>query len=84
MPTVEELLAQKEMIDYNVNKQKEVEQMRIQSAVQMENSRNRAELIRMAHSTILANKSVMPVDQRQITAEEILAFAKTLEEGWEQ
>lgn len=38
----------------------------------------RLEALRIAHSTLIENKRNLPVEQRQITAAEITAFADTL------
>jgi hypothetical protein len=42
------------------------------------NKQRRLEALRIAHTTLLENKRNLPVDQRQITADEITAFADTL------
>jgi hypothetical protein len=44
-----------------------------------ENAKSRKlETLRIAHATLTENKRNLPVDQRQITAAEITAFADTL------
>ncbi len=49
------------------------------SATQSEAERQRKlEVLRIAHTTLIENKRNLPVDQRQITAADITAFADTL------
>ena len=42
------------------------------------NKQRKLEAVRIAHTTLLENKRNLPVEQRQITAAEITAFADSL------
>jgi hypothetical protein len=48
------------------------------ASVQEAAKQRKLEAVRIAHITLIENKRNLPVDQRQITAAEITAFADTL------
>jgi len=63
------------------------EQLQMQTAIataqatvgaQESAKQRKLEAVRIAHATLTENKRNLPVDQRQITAAEITAFADTL------
>jgi hypothetical protein len=63
------------------------EQLQMQTAIataqanvgaQESAKQRKLEAVRIAHATLTENKRSLPVDQRQITAVEITAFADTL------
>lgn len=81
MPTVEEIQAQQAVIKMQQDHQAAQEQFRATTAKELEVLRSKMELMRMAHTTLIENKRALPVEQRQITTQEILDMATALEAG---
>ena len=54
----------------------ETERFKLQKEAEM--TRIKAEMIRTAKEALVQNKLSLPVDQRAVTAEEIIAYAQTL------
>lgn len=79
MATAEELAAQADIARIGAQAQRELELKRIKSASALEERRTKLDLIRIAHTTLTENKKALPVTERVITIEEILAFADQLE-----
>jgi hypothetical protein len=78
MPTTEEILQQTRI---QVESAVEMERLRFTNQTRIEAARIDIELIRMAHHTLTENKRSLPVDQRNITSEEILEFKNSLKSG---
>jgi hypothetical protein len=78
MPTTEEILQQTRI---QVESAVEMERLRHVNQARLEAVRVDLELTRMAHHTLTENKRILPIDQRNITPEEILEFKNTLKSG---
>jgi len=66
-------------IDAMHAKQVELEQMRLDSQASSNTLHNRLELLRHAKEILLANRNNAPVGEREVTDDEIVKYATTLE-----
>lgn len=79
MATEVDLVTQLEVGKQQIEHQKEMEQLRIAGAKDLEKMRVKLECMRMAHASISDNKRSLPVEQRSITPQEIVDFATVIE-----
>lgn len=78
MATAEELQAQKEIIELNLQHQREIDAARLQAQTDSDKSRARLECVRIASMTLTENKRALPVSEREVSVEEIEAYAERL------